>query len=247
MDRGSDEGVGGAGGIPAGQPVVVPDDARELARDVEAWRREQRWERRRRVLERKFFGGPNRSGAMSAPLVIAVLLAVAMLGATIVSSADSPARHVVPPVALALAAPTAAVGSLGGLVPDADLTASTGTTPARVLRPAVLAFASADCGCASALAHLADEAAGNGLTIYLIGPVAQHAELATLSDEVGRADITVLADPSGTFASALSRGGLTVVAVHADGVIGAFTGSFSRAMSLDPVFADLKEPAHAGA
>jgi hypothetical protein len=247
MDRGSDEGVGGAGGIPAGQPVVVPDDARELARDVEAWRREQRWERRRRAFERKFFGGPNRTGSMSAPLVIAVLLAVVMLGATIVSSADSPARHVVPPVALALAAPAAAAGSLGGLLPDAGLTGPTGTTPAQVLRPAVLALASAGCACASALAHLADEAAGYGLTIYLVGAAAQHAELATLSDEVGRHDITVLADPSGTLVSALSRGGLTVVAVHADGVIGAITGSFSRTMSLDVVFADLKEPAHAGA
>jgi hypothetical protein len=247
MDRGSDEGVGGAGGIPAGQPVVVPDDARELARDVEAWRREQRWERRRRAFERRFLGGPHRSGSMSAPLVIAVLLAVAMLGATIVSSAGSPARHVVKPVTLALAAPAAAPGSLGGLVPDADLTGPTGTTPARVLRPAVLAFASAGCACASALAHLADEAAPYGLTIYLIGAVAQHTELATLSDEAGRDGITVLDDPSGTFASALSRGGLTVVAVHADGVIGALTGSFSRAMSLDAVFAGLKEPAHAGA
>lgn len=243
VDRGRDDGPGGT---PAGPHIVVPNDARELARDVEAWRREQRWAQRRRILERRLPVLPRRAAAMSAPLVIAVLLAVAMLGATIATAGRPTTHDTTPPVPLVLAAPSIGTGLAGGLVPDVALRGLTGTTSARQLRPAVLAVMQAGCGCAAALARLADEAAGYGLTVYLVGGQAQQAELTALAARVNRGDVSVLVE-QGSALSAFSGGGLTAVGVHADGVIEAIADGFSRTTSFDRVLAGLKQPAHAGA
>ena len=250
-------GSGDSGaGPPAGPPIVVPDDARELARDVEAWRREQRWERRRRALERRFLGSPASVRHISAPLVVLVLIAVAMLAATLAFPGSSPARRIIPPVQLLLAAPTASPGSVGGLLPNVALeVGSTGTTTAQALRPAVIAFAPTQCGCTAALAHLADQAVAYGLTVYLIGAAVQQAELAILVTESARAGVQVLVDESSTLAATVARSAshsstpdnLTVVGVHADGVIETIVSDFSRTTSLDSVLASLKQPGHAGA
>jgi hypothetical protein len=256
-----DNGVGGENGAgpPAGPPIVVPDDARELARDVEAWRREQRWERRRRALERRFLGGPTSLRHISVPLVVLVLIAVAMLGATLAFPGSAPPRRATPPVQLLLAAPTVAPGEIGGLLPDVPLEVGrTGTTTAQQLRPAVIAFAPIHCACTAALAHLTAEAAGYGLTVYLVGSAAQEADLAQLAAESARAGVQVLVDETSTLGSTVARSAshsstpgtadnLTVVGVHADGVIDTIVSNFSRGTALDSAFADLKQPAHAGA
>jgi hypothetical protein len=256
---GAEHGAGPPIGPPTGPPIAVPDDARELARDVEAWRREQRWERRRRTLERRFLGGPTSVRRISVPLVVLVLVAVAMLGATLAFPGSSPARHTTPPVQLLLAAPTAAVGEVGGLLPDVALAVGrTGRTTAQELRPAVIAFAPIRCACAAALARLTDEAYTYGLTVYLIGAPAQQPELAKLVGESARSGVQVLTDETSTLATSVARTAsqpsartaaddLTVVGAHADGVIDTIVTDFSRTTSLDSVFADLKQPAHAGA
>src|SRR5579863_10144220 len=78
-----------AGGDPGrddyGLPPVdieVPDDARELARDVLAYHREQR-SRRRRRLARRFFGPLTRDG-MVLPL-LAGCLALTLVAATLLT------------------------------------------------------------------------------------------------------------------------------------------------------------------
>jgi hypothetical protein len=151
------------------------------------------------------------------------------------------------PVPLVLAAPSAAVGTVGGLVPDETLGGQTGTTTARALRPALLAVAQKACACTAALAHLADEAAGYGLTIYLIGDLSQKPELATLAADTDPALVQVMIDQGSALTSAFSRGFLTVVGVHADGVIEVVVDNFLRTTSLDSVLGGLKQPAHAGA
>jgi len=253
MDRGTDGSSGGSGGsdelpggTPARPPIVVPDDARELARDVAAWRREERWRRRRRILERRFLGGPSSSRVVTAPLVITLLVAVALLGATLAFPGSTTVHSTTAPVPLVLAAPSAAVGTVGGLVPDESLGGQTGTTSARSLRPALLAVARSGCACTAALTHLADQAASYGLTVYLIGSQAQQPELATLA--TGSSPVVqVLTDQGSAFTSAFSRGLLTVVGVHADGVIEVIVDDFLRTTSLEGVLGGLKQPAHAGA
>ena len=131
----------------------VPDDARELDRDAEAWRREERWRRRRERLQRLAFwsiplprrwreqrgqqGRPGKRG-VAVPVIALIVVAVGLFSATatlITTRAASPAR---PPVPLKLAAPAAAAGTTGGLLPDATLTTDTGATSARDLRPGVV-------------------------------------------------------------------------------------------------------------
>jgi hypothetical protein len=251
-------GVGGSedkpGGIPAGAHVVVPDDARELARDIAAWRREERWKRRRRVFERVLGGGAasarggrtTSSRALSAPIIITLMIAAALLGATLIFPGRTPERPPTAPVPLVLAAPTAAVGTVGGLVPDDALVGQTGTTTARALRPALLAVTQTECACAAALNHLAEQAADNGLTIYLIGSKARQSELNALADNTSAA-VRVMLDQDSAITTTFAKGVLTVVAVHADGVIEQIVDNFTRSTTLDTVLPELKQPAHAGA
>jgi hypothetical protein len=234
-------------GMPSGPPLAVPDDARELARDVAAWRREERWARRRRVVERRLLGGPASSKVLSAPLVITVLLAVGLLGATLAFPGGSPTRRATAPVPLVLAAPSAPAGSVGGLVPDVTLLGQTGPTTARDLRPAVLAMPQPNCECGAALAHVAQQAGAAGLTIYLIGSRAQQAELQALAAHAGAARVEVMLEQDATLTTAFSLGPLSAVAVHADGVIEVIVASVVRTTSLDVVLSGLKQPAHAGA
>jgi hypothetical protein len=283
-------GVGGSedkpGGIPAGAHVVVPDDARELARDIAAWRREERWKRRRRVFDRMLGGGATsthggaatsthggaatstrgggatstggggatsaRGGrasstrALSAPIVITLMIAAALLGATLIFPGRTPEHPPTAPVPLVLAAPAAAPATVGGLVPDDALIGQTGTTTARALRPALLAVAQHECACGAALTHLAEEAADNGLTIYLIGSQSQQSELNALAGSTSIA-VRVMVDKDSAITTAFAKGTLTVVAVHADGVIEQIVNDFTRTTSLETVLPELKQPAHAGA
>jgi hypothetical protein len=271
-------GVGGnedkPGGIPAGAHVVVPDDARELARDIAAWRREERWKRRRSVFERMLGGGAasargggaasargGRSGgaasarggratssrALSAPIIITLMIAAALLGATLIFPGGRTPQHApTAPVPLVLAAPSSAPGTVGGLVPDDALVGQTGTTTARALRPALLVVTQKECACGAALTHLAAEAADNGLTIYLIGGRSRQAELNALAGSASEA-VRVMVDQDSALTTAFGKGTLTVVAVHADGVIDQIVDDFTRTTSLETVLPGLKQPAHAGA
>ena len=234
------------GGIPAGADIVVPDDARELARDIAAWRREERWKRRRRFFERALGGRPSSTRALSAPIIITLMIAAALLGATLIFPGRTPEHPPTAPVPLVLAAPTSAPGTVGGLVPDDTLVGQTGTTSARALRPALLAVAQNDCACTAALTHLAEEAADNGLTIYLVGSEAQQTGLNALAGSSSVA-VRVMLDQNSAITSMFAKGALTVVAVHADGVIEQIVDNFTRTTSLETVLPELKQPAHAGA
>jgi hypothetical protein len=242
-DRADDK----AGELPVGPRVVVPNDARELARDVEAWRREQRWDRRKRFFQRRLLGSPNRARAIQAPLVITSLLVVAMLGATLAFPGHSGHREATTPVPLVLAAPSAAPGSIGGLVPDVSLVSSTGTTSARAVRPALLALVRADCRCDRALARVTDDAASHGLTVDLIATPTTAAEVDALAAKVDRPNVRVLLDPQSALARAYARGAFTAVAVHADGVVDDLLTDVTDTAAVDATLTELEQPAHAGA
>jgi hypothetical protein len=103
-----------------------------------------------------------------------------------------------------------------------------------------------DCACGPALTHLAAEAADNGLTIYLIGSQARQAELNALAGSTSVA-VRVMVDQDSAITTTFAKGALTVVAVHADGVIEQIVNDFTRTASLETVLPELKQPAHAGA
>jgi hypothetical protein len=240
---------------------VIPDDARELARDVEAWRREERWRRRRERIERLSIPIPRRRSTgkrgadrpadrpgerrarrtgTTVPIIALMVVALALFAATatLVSARGNPPTR--PAVPLQLAAPTAAPGSAGGLLPAATLTTETGTAAARDLRPGVVGIVTQGCECRSAVDALARRAVTNALPLYLIGSSAQRAELDKLM-AVSPPNVHALIDDSGALETAYAATGLTVVPVHADGVTEAAIRDFTAQTSLGPVLASLKQ------
>jgi hypothetical protein len=247
---------------------IVPDDARELARDVEAWRREERWRRRRERIERLSIAIPRRSrggqggqgadrradrradrpsverrarrAGTTVPVIALMVVALALFAATatLVSARGNPPTR--PPVPLQLATPTASPGSAGGLLPAATLTTDTGTAAARDLRPGVVGIVTQGCDCRSAIDALARRAATSALPLYLIGSSTQHDELDKLM-AVSPPNVHALIDDRGAFETAYAPTGLTVVPVHADGVTEAAIRDFTAQTSLGPVLASLKQ------
>jgi len=229
------------------QPIVIPDDARELARDVQAWRREERWRRRQRRIERIFLTRRWRERAISGPAIALVLVVVASVGAMISIMAPGAAHQLTRPVALRLAAPSAAPGTTGGLLPDTSLSRPVGSsTPSTViasrnLRPGVVAIVGPGCECRSALDTLAREASADALPVYLVGSPAQSGQLTQLVDETNRVIVEELVDDTGALIGAYQPHGLTVVPVHADGVTEATVRDFSGGPALVDVLGNLKQ------
>src|SRR5690242_15591637 len=109
--------------MPWADPVAVPDDIRALQPDIDAYHREQRLARRRRrreritgsrLWQRWSFPVGVLTGALALAAVVVVLLAVDTAG-------HGAHRGPVP-----LAQPTAATGSVGGLLPASLVTTTDG-------------------------------------------------------------------------------------------------------------------------
>jgi hypothetical protein len=224
----------------------IPDDARELDRDVEAWRREVRWQRRKRRVER--WTGPGAGhGQLPGGAVVVVVLVVGLIGAMLVVFTPKDARRPVAPVPLALAAPEVAPGSVGGLLPDTDLTTSEGVVlHARDLRPTVLALVPANCDCVAALKTLVNEADAAGmLPVEMIATASQSHQLEALSAQVGANLVVGLRDIQSSLIDALAPRGLsslTVVPVHSDGVIAAVVPGFTTSTSVEHEIEHLAQP-----
>lgn len=221
--------------------VVVPDDARELARDLQAWQREERSLRRRRRWESLLLTRRWHDRGISGLIVALILIGVAMLGATISLLTPRAVRQPTPPVELRLAAPAALPGTPGGLLPDASLKAATGEVDARGLRPGIIAIVPAQCSCRRALSVLAHEASTNALQVYLIGGPAQAGELADLTESTAPTVVQPLVDVSGALVEAYAPRGLTVVQVHADGVTEPVVRDYTGDTPLGRVLVDLKQ------
>lgn len=221
--------------------VVVPDDARELARDFQAWQREQRWLRRRRRWERMLLTRRWHEHGISGPIVALILVGVALLGATISLLTPRAVRPPTPPVELRLAAPAAQAGTDGGLLPEASLKADTGEVDARGLRPAIIALVPAQCSCGSALSTLAHEAANNALRVYLVAAPAQADEINDLARSTAPTVVRPLVDDAGALVDAYSPRGLTVVPVHADGVTEPVVRDYTGDPALARVLLNLKQ------
>jgi hypothetical protein len=116
---------GGAGWDESPLDIQIPDDARELDRDVLAYHRELRAKRRRSRLRR--LGGPLAGNGTIMPLLASILavclVAGAMLSVATFSPATAPAERTHPP------APAASTSS------PVSVTASNPATPAAPARP----------------------------------------------------------------------------------------------------------------
>ncbi|GAA0962425.1 hypothetical protein [Actinocorallia libanotica] len=202
--------------------VVVPDDARELDADVAAWRREER-ERRRRERVRRLLRPFTRHGLALPVLALTVALALA---SGILITFFGP-RPVPQSPAAPLAAPTAAVGSVGGRLPDVRVVVNATSRPAETLRPALLVILPPECGCEQQLHELARQAVGQSLRFYLLADLRAddrsvqkaHKDLRPMVNRITEAVTGVVDDPRNALAAAYRARGLTTVTVRPDGLV----------------------------
>lgn len=192
--------------------VVVPDDIRELARDVAAYHREVR-RRARRRRARELLA---RRGAVPAvALTLAVLLAALVAGMLTVMTPQTVTR---PPAAARLAAPAVAPGRVGGLLPKETLVGPDGPVDARAMRPTVLALVPMACGCRDLLNSLSGQAWGEGMQLGIVVPSASDPGIAAEAAAL-RVQAPVYYDSTAAIATSVGSQGLTVVVVDRDGTI----------------------------
>jgi len=200
--------------------VVVPDDASELAPDVDAYHREQRAARRARRWS--WLTGSPAWQRWSFPLgMVAGALTLAALMFVLLAFESSPGR----PTRLAatpLATPTYLPGERGGLLPDTLLSSAPegggGTTQsALALRPSVVALVPLRCRCADVVATLAAQARGVGVSLAVVAPAGRDAEVSALPGQVS--GVKTWYDATGALAAAFDAHGVTVLVVDPDGVV----------------------------
>jgi hypothetical protein len=205
--------------------AVAPDDISELAADIKAYRREVRTERRRRTRQRVF------AHPSAAPLTMMVVaLALAALVATLISL-TMPTGAKRPSALPAPARPTAAAGSVGGVLPSVPLTAAGGqVVGAPTLHSTVLALVPDPCNCTPLLQSLAADA--GPLALDVIAPSDSDAEVAALAGTLDHGRSQVYADNGNLLRGALGASGLTVVVLNRDGTISAAVPLVSSATTL---------------
>lgn len=237
--------------------VVIPDDARELDRDLLAYRREER-QRRRHARVRRLLRPFTRSG-LAVPLIAGALI-IALVGGALITvfgprpTPDPPRRSVVP-------RSSAAPGKVGGPLPDAEVTVSGSTTPLRDVRPGVIGIVPPGCRCQAVLTELARRTSERKLKFWVVAAGRNEAgtvgkpgkravdELRSLADGVRQGRPAVVDDArgvlTGTYGAPPVPGGtpgVTAVLVHTDGVVGAVRHSVKPGPELTSGLDALQRP-----
>jgi hypothetical protein len=199
--------------------IVIPDDARELDRDVLAYRREMRAQRRRQRRRRLLrpFGGPLGGPAALVPL-IALCLAIALVGGALLSVLTiSPAEQdtALTPSASPRAS-RAVPASLTTLPAGSVRLGGKTSAPVRSLVNSAIALVPADCGCGQSLTRLADQAYAAGARVYFVGAGAPSAQLLDETARYGGGHAVAADDADGVLADAYHPTGLTVLLVFSD-------------------------------
>jgi hypothetical protein len=196
-----------------GLSLDVPDDPRELADDLERWRRgedrtpdppfsDRRAARRRRLV-------------ITAAVVLVSMVTVALSGAI---GAWIVAPQAARPPAAPLASGVPDSGQIGGLLPQTALDDAGTALPSRALRPAVIVLVPEQCAdCAELLASAAPQAASFGISLVAIGDDAE--QVADLVDGVGPTKLAGLTDPDGVLRATYGLTGTTLLLVRDDGVV----------------------------
>lgn len=237
------------GGLPPVH-VVIPDDARELDRDVQAYHRELRAARRRRRFQHLI--APFTKHGMVIPLIAGTLVVTLFAGTmlTLITSAPEPTtpmptppRNMTSSSIPANASPSfpgtatpsiPAAGSIGGKLPSAVVLIGNKPSPLRDLRPSVLAIVPRGCRCLTALRQLTVQAVATQIRVYLVGTDGWVKQVAQIAARLGVASRLVKVVNDADDALAVYRpAGLTAILVHSDSVVSAVL------RKLDPGF-DLK-------
>ncbi|MFF5260223.1 hypothetical protein ACFY4C_14840 [Actinomadura viridis] len=210
--------------------VVVPDDARELDREVLAYRREERRRRRRDRVGRLL--RPFTRYGLAIPIITGALLIALVSGGLMTAFGPRPAPR--PTGTLLAPHPSASPGRVGGVLPDAEV-AMVGKerTPValRDLRPGVIGIVPPSCGCEHLVAELAGKTREFHLNLWLAADRREDSapadrtrrELIALAGAAHAGTPQIIEDGrgvlAGTYGPPPGSPGLTAVLVQPDGVV----------------------------
>jgi hypothetical protein len=181
--------------------IEIPDDARELERDVQAYHRElraQRWRRRTNRLT-----VPLTCDGLVLPL-LAGCLALTLLAGTLLTVFSS----------TEMTAPS--LGRPGHQLPDAIVLVGGIRTPLSSLKGLVLALVPPRCGCGH-LRQLALEADRAGVQFYIAGT--NGAQVVGLTHRTGQGASHAVEDSQGALSSTYRPVTLTAILVKANGSV----------------------------
>jgi hypothetical protein len=201
--------------------IEIPDDARELDRDVHAYYRELR-ALRRRTLARRLTAPLSRDG-MVLPL-LAGCLALTLLAGTLLTVLTTGQRPVTTTQLQSpgKAQPRGRASLAGGLLPDRLVLQDGKLQSLRNLAGGVLVLAliPARCRCQPDVQRLTTLAKRAHAFIYLVGT--QQEPLVTLSRQVGLKSTAAVTDVENALPGPFHPGSLTAVLVRTNGTVAQF-------------------------
>jgi hypothetical protein len=212
--------------------IVIPDDARELDRDVQAYQRELRALRRRQRARR--LRGPLTREGMVLPLLAGCLI-LALITSTllIMFAADQTGMqqlpgHVQPgpPHRPTAVRTQPAAGQVGGPLPVAILVIDGKRVAVRKItaaKPAVLALIPPGCPCVPALRQLRAQAAQAHVVLYLVGTGGDTRHVARLAAQAGQTLARVAEDGRNVLGHTYGQLGLTAILVRPSGSVASIT------------------------
>jgi hypothetical protein len=231
------------GGLPV--DIEIPDDARELDRDVQAYYRELRAARRRRRIGR--IVGPFTRHGIVVPMIAGTLALTLFAGTMLTVITSTPGPSTMPAPRLTLPASTQAspspppAGRLGGLLPAAAVWIGNKAAQLRDLSPGVLAIVPPFCDCLTTLRQLTQQAAASQVKIYFVGNGGQSKNLVNLATQAGGRASDVV-DDRGNVLATYHPAGLTAILVHRDSAVTAVERRLNPGVKLEDKLKQLSLP-----
>jgi len=216
--------------------IVIPDDARELDRDVQAYQRELRALRRRQrasrlrgPLTRDGMVLPLLAGCLILALITSTLLIMFAAGQTGMPDLPNPPGHTVAgPAAKAVKPRSQPARSqrtarpAGGTLPAAVLVIGGRPVSLRTVTaasPSVLALIPLACQCAPALRQLGAQAAQAHVTLYLVGTGGGMKQVTQLAIQAGQNSARVADDKTDALGRTYRPTVLTAILVRPGGSV----------------------------
>jgi hypothetical protein len=200
--------------------VVVPDDARELDRDVIAYRREQRQQRRRERWQR--IGRPFTRYGIAAPFIASAVLVALISGVlmTVVSPRPNPRTIQVPPTGPQRLRP----GDVGAGLPTGNVIFRHKRVPVTELVnvAGVVLVVPRECACDAAVQGLVRQAGNQRLQVWLVADDRtdkDDKDVARLADGAAAGTVLPVEDPDRLLATTYHASGLTAVLVRTDRIV----------------------------
>jgi hypothetical protein len=220
--------------------IEIPDDARELDRDLHAYYRELRAQRRRRRAQRLI--APFTKHGMVIPLV-AGMLAVTLFAGTMLTVITSAPETTLPRPLRSTASPAPPPpGRIGSLLPQAQVLVGSKPTSLRKLAgPSVLAVVPRGCGCVTELRRLVAQAAPMQIVIYFVVTAGGVNQLARLARRAGPRRVQLVEDP-GNSLGVYKPVGLTAILVDRDRAVTEVDTQLAPGFHLEAKFQSLTSP-----